>query len=217
MKKVIIMGGSGVGMIAASIIRKNGDATVLGFINDVIPVGTEIGKYGKIPVIGTTKDIHSFLEDEETYIFNGFIGMTREQEVYESIRNLKIPNEKFTNIIDKSAIIPGGFCKIGRGVMMAPLSQLSPDTTISDQCVLLPNSFVGHDSYLEENVSLATNAVVGANVRIGKGCHVGSNATIREKINIGAFSLIGMGAVVINDVPENSIVVGNPAKVIRKK
>ena len=64
---------------------------------------------------------------------------------------------------------------------------------------------------------IATNAVVGANVHVGKAVHVGSNATIREKISIGDFSLIGAGAVVIKNVPPNSIVVGNPARVLRIK
>lgn len=216
-KSIIVMGGSGVGMIAASIIDKNNQQELLGFINDVLPVGTNIGKFKTVPIIGTTSDINHFLEDKNTFIFNGFIGMTEEKEVYEKIKALNIPREKFINIIDHSAIIPSGFCKIGNGVMMAPLSQLSADTTISDQCVLLPNSFVGHDSFLEENVSLATNSVVGANVHIGKGCHVGSNATIREKISIGQFSLVGMGAVVLQDIPPNSIVVGNPARIIKQK
>ena len=47
MKKVIVLGGSGIGMIASSILDRRGDAEVVGFLNDVIPVGYEIGKYKK--------------------------------------------------------------------------------------------------------------------------------------------------------------------------
>lgn len=217
MKQVIILGGSGIGMIAASIIDRAGDAKVIGFLNDVFPVGTKIGKRKRIKVVGKTSDVHYYLEDEDCYIFIAYVGLTNEKATYERVTSLEIPRERFLSIIDPTAIIPADYCQIGRGVLFAPLAQLSPDTTISDNCIMLANSFVGHDSFLDRFAHLATNAVVGANVHVGKGVHIGSNATIREKVSIGDYSLVGIGAVVVDDVPENTIVVGNPARVLRVK
>lgn len=217
MKKLIILGGSGIGMIAVSIANELGYFEVLGFLNDVVPVGSQIGKFNKIPVVGTTADLINYLDDENVYFFIAYVGMQNEKEVFEKIKSLNIPSNRFATLIHPTAIIPKGFCSIGNGVLMAPLSQLSPDTTIEDNCILLPNSFVGHDSTLKQFAHIATNAVVGANVVVGKACHLGSNSTIREKIIIGDFSLVGAGAVVLNDVPENSIVVGNPARLLRTK
>lgn len=217
MKNLIILGGSGIGMIAASIANELGYYKILGFLNDVLPVGTNIGKYNTIPVIGNTNDLPKFLEDENTLVFIAYVGMQNEKQVFDKIESFKIPSSRFATLIHPTAIIPKGFCKIGNGVLMSPLSQLSPDTTIEDNCILLPNSFVGHDSTLRKFAHIATNAVIGANVIVGKACHIGSNATIREKIIIGDYSLVGAGAVVLNDVLENSIVVGNPARVLRVK
>ena len=217
MKKLVILGGSGIGMIAASIANDLGHFNILGFLNDYIPVGEMIGKFNKIPVIGTSNDVSKYLNDENILFFIAYVGMQNEQEVYNKITNLKIPSHRFASLIHPTAIIPKGFCKIGNGVLMAPLVQLSPDTTISDNCILLPNSFVGHDSFLDRFAHTATNSVIGANVHIGKGVHVGSNATIREKLNIGDFSLVGAGSVVLKNVDKNSIVIGNPAKELRKK
>lgn len=216
-KKVIILGGSGIGMIASSIIDKRPDLELIGFLNDVEPVGTEIGYYKKIKVVGRTDDLFDYLEDDNTFVFVAYIGMTKEKEVYEKLVKLNIPLDKFISLFDPTAIIPHDYCSIGNGVLFSPLTQLSPDTTIGDNCIFLPNSFVGHNSTLERFVSVANNATVGGTVHVGKGVHIGSNATIREKIKIGGFSIIGMGAVVLNDVPPNSVVVGNPAKVIRSK
>lgn len=217
MKNLIILGGSGIGMIAASIANELGYYNVLGFLNDVLPVGTVIGKYNTLPVLGNTNDLAKYLVDEDTFVFIAYVGMQNEKQVFEKIESFNIPKTKYATLIHPSAIIPKGFCKIGSGVLMAPLSQLSPDTTIEDNCILLANSFVGHDSILKKFAHIATNAVVGANVSVGRACHIGSNATIREKITIGDFSLVGAGAVVLNDVEENSIVVGNPAKLLRTK
>lgn len=217
MKNLVILGGSGIGMIAVSIANELGYFNILGFLNDVLPQGTLVGKYNKIPVIGNSHDVPKYLEDENTYFFLAYVGMMHEKEVFEKFESLGIPSHRYATLIHPTAIIPKGFCHIGNGVLMAPLSQLSPDTTIEDNCILLPNSFVGHDSTLKKFAHIATNSVIGANVTVGRGSHIGSNATIKEKVNIGDFSLIGAGAVVLKDIPWNSINVGNPSRVLRIK
>lgn len=213
MKKLVILGGSGIGMIAASIAKQSGEYEVCGFLNDYEDLGSKIGKYDKIEVIGKTDDIDYFL-DNGYYFFIAYVGLKKEKETYKKIEKFKIPKDRYATLIDKTAIIPHGFCDIGYGVLIGPLSQLSPDTTIGDNCILLGGSFIGHDSTMKRFAHLASNSVVGANVIVGKGVHVGTNSTIREKVNIGDFSLIGSGSVVLNDVEENTVVVGNPAKVL---
>ncbi|HPL04525.1 MAG TPA: hypothetical protein PLG05_05060, partial [Bacteroidales bacterium] len=69
MNNLIILGGSGIGMIACSIANDLGNYNILGFLNDVFPIGTEIGKYNKIPVIGTTSDLSKYLADESNMFF----------------------------------------------------------------------------------------------------------------------------------------------------
>jgi acetyltransferase EpsM len=149
--------------------------------------------------------------------FIAYVGMQKEKETFDKIITFEIPMKRYVTLIHPTAIVPKNCCKIGDGVLMAPNSQLSPDTTIEDNCIILGNSFVGHDSTLRRFAHVASNAVVGANVDVGLAVHVGTNSTIREKVKIGDFSLIGSGSVVLNDVEPNSIVVGNPARLLRKK
>lgn len=215
-QKVVILGGSGIGMIAASILEKTGKHEVAGFLNDVEPVGSSIGKFKQYKVLGTTDDLEKLLKDGLS-VFIAYVGLQKEKETFQKIEQLNIPKDRYVEVIDPTAIIPEGFCKIGDGTLFAPLCQLSPDVTISDNCILLANSFVGHDSFLDRFAHVATNAVIGANVHVGKGVHIGSNATIREKVKIGDYSLIGAGSVVLSDVPENSVVVGNPARVLKSR
>jgi acetyltransferase EpsM len=217
MKKLVILGGSGIGMIAASIANDLGYFEILGFLNDVVPFNSKIGKFKQYKVIGTTDDITKYLPDLNIYFFIAYVGMKNEEEIYNKILKLNIPRERFATLIHPTAIIPKGLCSIGNGVLMAPLSQISPDTSIADNCILLPNSFLGHDSTMERFAHIATNGVVGANVHIGKAVHIGSNATLREKITVGDFSLVGAGSVVLNNVAPNTIVVGNPAETLKPK
>lgn len=52
-------------------------------------------------------------------------------------------------------------------------------------------------------------------IRIKKGASVGANSTILPGITIGSNAMIGAGSVVTKDVPDNAVVIGNPAKIIR--
>ena len=152
MKNLIILGGSGIGMIAISIAKELGTYTIGGFLNDVLPIGTEIGKYEKYPVIGTTDDLTKFLQDENNVFFIAYVGMQHECDVYKKIVSLEIPATRLATLIHPTAIIPKGMCKIGNGVLMAPLSQLSPDTTLEDNCIMLPWTLLYY-LYLQNNLT----------------------------------------------------------------
>ncbi len=217
MKKVAILGGSGVGMVACAIIDQDPDAVVLGFLNDIEPVGSLIGNFKKIPVIGKTDDVPRLLQEPDVYFFVAYVGMLSEEKTYTKLVGLNIPSNRWYSCVDKTAVYQKEYCQLGNGILLAPLSQVGPDVVLSDNCMLFANAYVGHNAFLDRFAHVATNAVVGANVHVGKAVHVGSNATIKEKVTIGDFSLIGSGAVVLHDVPANSVVVGNPARLLRVK
>lgn len=213
MTEVVILGGSGVGMIAAYIAETLG-IKVLGFLNDNLPVGSTIGLFKKYQVLGTSGDVHKIVEPENRFVVLAYKTMKHEWSMFNNLISLGIPREKFTNLIHPEARIPTGFCLLGKGIIAAPNAQVSTDVIIADNCFLLGNCFIGHDSLIQQYVSVTNNVSIGAEVRIGRGSHIGSNSTIREKVRIGDFSLVGMGSVVLNDVPSRAIVVGTPAKQI---
>lgn len=79
------------------------------------------------------------------------------------------------------------------------------------------NGVFGHDCEIGDYSFIGINATVCATTKIGKGVYVGSNAVIINKhLTIGDFSIIGAGSVVTKNVPENVVVMGIPARVIRK-
>lgn len=217
-KKVVVLGGEGNGLIIASTIKRRGMAEVKGFLNDVDPIGREIGITGTIPVIGRTEEVGGMLkEDEDLFVISAYGGMTNPAATLERLHSLNISRDRFFTAIDETAIVPFDYCVLGTGIFMAPLVQLSPAVTIGDHCTLLGNSFIGQSAVISEFCHIASNAVVGARTQIGKGVHVGLNACIRERIEIGENSVVGMGAVVVKDIPPNAIVAGNPAKIIKMR
>lgn len=77
---------------------------------------------------------------------------------------------------------------------------------------------IGKYSYLAFGVVVLSHDMsrrFHANTYIGDYCFIGANAIIMPGVKIGNHCIIGAGAVVVKDVPDHSIVAGNPAKIIR--
>lgn len=216
-KQVLILGGGGIASIASWIMDRRGDAKAIGLINDVYKVGDLIGKKKKLEVLGTSDDVKYYIDNTEYNFFIAYHGMQREQEVYDKICNLNIPRERLYSPIDPTASIAYEYSDLGEGILAGPYSQIGPDSTIGDNTVILGNAFIGHDTNVGEFCHIASNSVIGAFCNIGNACHIGMNATIREKTIIKDYSLVGMGSVVLNNIERNSVVVGNPAHVLRIK
>lgn len=216
MKKVVVMGGLGSGLIASSIIDELPDVELLGFLNDGYSIGTKLGDFKKVEVIGNSNDVHKFIKNDDVYVLLAYKTMKKEKEMWNNYLKMNIPRDKFINIIHPQTVIPYDYCSIGNGILMAANVHLSPDVTISDNCIVFGNTLIGHNTFLGKYVTVANNASIGADIVIGNASHIGSNCTIRQGVKIGDYSLIGMGSLILHDVPENTIAVGSPARIIKK-
>lgn len=87
---------------------------------------------------------------------------------------------------------------------------------IGDRCFIAPGvtiSCASHPIYSDQR---AQGMEISRPITIGEGVWIGANATICGGVCIGDRAVIGAGAVVVKDVPDNSVVVGVPARVSRK-
>jgi len=127
----------------------------------------------------------------------------------------------FSHILKNSKI--GKNCVAGQNVM------IGPDVTIGNNCKLQNNVSVYKEVTLEDDVFCGPSCVF-TNVYtpralierkdeflptlVKKGATIGANATVLCGVTIGKYAMIGAGAVVKKDVPDNALVVGVPAKQI---
>lgn len=108
------------------------------------------------------------------------------------------------------------FSNIGGGCQVMAGAVVNAQATIKENCILNTHCIVEHDCFIAEDVHLAPGCCVAGGVHIGTQVHIGVGATICENLRIGARSVVGAGAVVVRDVPPETVVVGVPAKAIRR-
>lgn len=105
--------------------------------------------------------------------------------------------------------------EIKAGSIICPGTILTTGITIGRHVIINLNCTIGHDCVIGDFVTMSPGANVSGNVTIGNGCNIGSNAVIREKITICDNVVIGAGGVVVKDITEPGVYVGNPVKKIR--
>jgi UDP-3-O-[3-hydroxymyristoyl] glucosamine N-acyltransferase len=91
------------------------------------------------------------------------------------------------------------------------------DTVIGDHVKLDANVFIAHNVEIGCCTLVVAGAVICGSAKIGERCWIGANATIKEHVSVGNDAIVGMGAVVLRDVPPNTVVVGNPARFLRER
>jgi acetyltransferase-like isoleucine patch superfamily enzyme len=121
------------------------------------------------------------------------------------------------------------FNQIGNDVSIGTLSVIEHHVRIGDRVRIHSQAFVPEYSILEEDSWLGPNVVLTnakyplspgaketlAGPLIRKGAKIGANATILPAVVVGINALVGAGSVVVTDVPDNAVVAGNPAKIIK--
>jgi acetyltransferase-like isoleucine patch superfamily enzyme len=141
-------------------------------------------------------------------------------------QNVKL--SKFINLYgceigDESKI--GAFVEIQKNASVGKRCKISSHTFICEGVTIEDNVFIGHgvmfinDSYprataADGNLQTEADWKVERTV-VKKGASIGSGATILSNLSIGENAIVGPGSVVTKDVPPGSIVIGNPAKVLR--
>lgn len=122
---------------------------------------------------------------------------------------------KFTNLISPNSIISKSAI-IGTGVVLQSGTNISASVKIDDFVKINSFANIMHDSIVGKYTTIAPNAVLLGRVIIGESCYIGANSTILPNISIGSNSIVGAGSVVTKNVPPFSIVVGNPAKILKQ-
>jgi len=103
--------------------------------------------------------------------------------------------------------------KMGTGNCIAPGGVINTQVSIGNHCIINTLCNISHDCIIDDYVTISPGVTVAGNVHIQEGVFVGAGATIIPGLTIGKGAYIAAGASVTQNVPENVMVAGVPARV----
>ncbi|WP_341958978.1 NeuD/PglB/VioB family sugar acetyltransferase [Pseudomonas sp. RC10] len=165
--------------------------------------------YG-FPVLGGLEKVATLKGPSAAFV-NLITGST--QVRYETTRVIVSEGGVLSNFIHPSVDLT--MTHIGLGNYIQEGVILQAEVSIGDNSSIHIGSLIGHETRIGDSVFIAHGVSVSGCCTIGDGTFIGTHATILPRVNIGKWVTIGAGAVVTKDVPDYSVVVGSPARIIR--
>ena len=129
-------------------------------------------------------------------------------------------------------------CTIGNNCKVGAFVEIQKNATVGNNCKISSHTFICEGVIIEDNVFIGHNVTFindlyprattpGGNLQteadwvcektiIRKGASIGSSATLLCGITVGENAIVGAGSVVTKDVPANTVVAGNPARLLKK-
>lgn len=203
-EKLVIIGSGGHGKKMLELSEEN-NFNLIGFLSNQ-DKGTKINNYKILGYLEEYLNEDIFIDcNYHIAIGNNFIRF----EIDNKLKNKKTSK----NLISKKSILSkdlkiGMGCSINHGAIIQVSVEIGNSVIIDSGCI------IEHDCKIGNYVNIHPGSILCGNVEIMDNSIIGSGSIIREKVKIGKNSLIGAGSLVLNDIPDNVIAYGKPAKII---
>ena len=202
--KLLIIGASGHGRVAADIAMKMNRWQQIAFLDDDETIKFSMG----IEVIGKSNDAFIYISDYDIFVA---IGNNKTREKIQS--QLKKAGASIPTLIHPRATI-GEKVEMGTGIMVMAGAVINCCSKIGEGCIVNTGATIDHDNVIEDYVHISPGVHIAGTVRVGKGSWMGIGSVVSNNVNIVNGCMIGAGAVVVKDITEAGTYVGVPVKKI---
>ena len=208
-EKIIIIGGGGHTKVLVDIIQKNNQYDIVGYV-DFENLGEILG----VKYLGGDNCLIDFYNSGVNNAALGIGQTCLTKKRYEIVYRIKKIGFYFPAILSRNAMTNQDV-SIGEGVQVFDGAVVNCCTKIGKFTIINTNVTVEHDCKIGDFCHIATGAVLSGGVEMGDFSMIGSNAVIVHCKKIVSECLIGSGGVVIKDITEKGIYVGNPVRKIK--
>jgi acetyltransferase EpsM len=210
-QRVAIFGGLGAGAVVAQSIdalAASGRFEFVGFLNDTLPVSETV--HGA-PVLGKFSAWRELASD---VTFVAPLHKAKEMEARMRLINaLGVPPARWATIVDPRSAVAAD-ARIEGGSFVGPFATVGPGAQLGMHNVVRAGAHVSHDCTLGDFVCVGIASVVCGFSSAGDGAYIAPRAVVRDRCRIGRLAVVGLGAVVVKDVPDFAHVVGSPARAL---
>ncbi|WP_445737897.1 acetyltransferase [Mariniflexile sp.] len=169
--------------------------------------------FNKFPVLKSFEQAEVYFKTKDSRFSIGIGNPFLRKKIYDKFNLI---GGVFTSTVSPFANIGSYDVEIGVGSNILSNSVFSNSIKIGKGCIVYYNSIITHDCQIGDFVEISPSVTLLGRSTIGDFSQVGSNATILPDLKIGKNVIIGAGSVVTKNIPDNSMVVGVPAKIIKE-
>jgi len=209
MNKIVIYGAGGHGKVVADIIKKSKKFEIVGFVDDNTKLSGQ--KFFGYLILGAGQILPQLLKKNIKYCIVAIGDNNIRVNLAKKIKSIGF---NLPTLIHPQATIASDVV-FGEGTVVMAGAVINPGSKIGNYVIINTGATVDHDNIIEEGAHIAPGAHLGGGVKIGKKSLVAIGASVREYCEVGSNSIVGIGAAVIKSVPDNVVVVGVPAKILR--
>nr|KJZ05833.1 hypothetical protein TW77_21475 [Pseudoalteromonas rubra] len=101
----------------------------------------------------------------------------------------------------------------GKGTQLLAGCNVGANAKFGDYCIVNNNANVDHDALIGNYCHIAPGATLTGEIELGENVFIGAGSVILPRIKVGSNVVVGAGSVVTKDIPSDSIVYGNPARI----
>lgn len=209
---MLIIGAKGFAKEVLEVFHQLNTLDNIAFYDDVNK-DADVFLFNRFPILKNEKEAQSFFESGAREFTIGIGNPFLRYKLFQKFTSL---GGVYSNSHSPDSQIGSYDVEIGQGTNILSNVVISNSVKIGMGCILYYNVIITHDCKVGDFVELSPGATLLGRVDVGDFSHIGSNATILPGIRIGQNVIVGAGAVVNKDVPDNCVVVGVPAKIIKK-
>lgn len=208
MEKLLIWGAGGHARVVADIVRLRGEYEIAGFVHDT--PSASAGPIDGAPVIRDREAVMRLRR--EAHVAHAIVAFGDCAARLDVARWCRGQGFALITAIHPSAVIAAS-ALIGAGTVAAAGAIVNPGAVIGENVILNTAATVDHDCTIGDGAHLSPGVHLGGGVRVGSASWLGVGAAVRDRIVIGCRTVVGVGAVVVSDLPDDVVAYGNPARV----
>jgi sugar O-acyltransferase (sialic acid O-acetyltransferase NeuD family) len=207
---MIVIGAKGFAKEVLEVLQQRNQTENLAFYDDVNEIGEKL--YDTFPILKNEAQVKQFFTACGNQFTIGIGNPILRYNLYKKFTDL---GGECVSAISPLAQISSYEVNIGLGSIVLMNAVFSNSVTIGKGCMVYYNAMITHDCVVGDFVEVSPGATLLGRCTVGSFSRIGANATILPDVKIGSNVTVGAGAVVTKDVPDNAVVYGVPAVVMK--